>query len=467
MFESRRFGLNTDGARDNALAKETDPMDSTVLREFEWRGLLHQVTDETVDERLAERAVTLYCGFDPTSSSLQVGNLLPLMMMGFFRRHGHRPLALVGGATGLIGDPSGKDEERNLLGEEQLEAHRARIAEQIDRILGRAVEMHPETLGAAPSELGSGDVEMVDNADWMRGTSYVEFLRDVGKYFRVNKMINKESVRTRLDEREQGISYTEFSYMVLQAYDFLHLYDNYGCELQVGGSDQWGNITAGVDLVRKKLGETVYGVTAPLVTSSSGEKLGKTAGETVWLAEDETSPYEFYQYWRNRPDPDVAELLKMFTFLSREEIEALEGTIERGENRGEVQEKLAWEVTALVHGESEADRSKKTARRIREGSVEELDCADLDFVFEALPHAEKSREELDAGQLSLKGLFRDTGLQHSGSAAKRLIDQGGAYVGGERIEDAGYTVGAGDLVEGTNYIVLRSGKSNYGLVRVS
>lgn len=441
-------------------------MDSTVMRELDWRGFLHQVTDEGVDERLAEDSVTLYCGFDPTSSSLQVGNLLPMMMMALFRRHGHRPLALVGGATGLIGDPSGKDEERNLLSEDELAENSSRISDQIDEILGRAVEMHPETIGAAPSELGSGEVEMIDNADWMRDKTYIEFLRDVGKHFRVNKMINKESVQTRLEEREQGISYTEFSYMVLQAYDFLHLYDEHGCELQVGGSDQWGNITAGVDLIRKKLGETAYGVTAPLVTSSSGEKLGKTAGETVWLSADETTPYEFFQYWRNRPDPDAPELLRMFTFLPRNEVEELEATIERGENRGEVQEKLAWEVTALVHGESEADRAKNTARRIREGSVEELGAGDFDFVFESLPHAEKSREELEAGELSLKGLLRDTGLQNSGSAAKRLIKQGGAYVGGERVEDAGYTVSEDDLVEGTDYVVVRSGKSNYGLVRI-
>lgn len=442
-------------------------MQSSVLEELDWRDFIHQITADGVDERLAEDSVTLYCGFDPTSDSLQVGNLLPLMMLGFFRRHGHEPVALVGGATGLIGDPSGRSEERTLLSEEELEHNVSRISEQIDRILGRAIEMHPESIGAAPSELGSGDVPLVNNADWMREKTYIEFLREVGKHFRVNKMINKESVRARLEEREHGISYTEFSYMVLQAYDFLHLYRGHDCELQVGGSDQWGNITAGADLIRQKEGGEAFGVTAPLLTTAGGEKLGKTSDGAVWLAADKTSPYEFYQYWVQRPDQEVPDLLRKFTFLPRTELEELVGTIDRGENRGEVQEELAREVTALVHGEIAAERAQSAARRIREGDVEQLDPDDFDFVYSSLPHTEKSRSALVAGELSLKGLLRETGLQNSGSAAKRLIDQGGAYVGGSRIEDAGYTLDEGDLVEGTNYVVVRSGKSNYGLVRIA
>jgi tyrosyl-tRNA synthetase len=439
-------------------------MQSSVLEELEWRGFLHQITDEGVDELLAEQEVTLYCGFDPTAESLQVGNLLALMMLALFRRHGHEPLALVGGATGLIGDPSGKSEERNLLDDEELQQNIEGISDQIDRVLGRAAEMHPETLGADEESVGEGNVPLLNNADWMRDKTYIEFLRDVGKYFRVNQMTAKESVRARLEEREQGISYTEFSYMVLQAYDFLHLHEQEDCRLQVGGSDQWGNITAGTDLVRRKLGDEVFGITAPLITSASGEKLGKTGDKTIWLDPDRTSPYEFYQYWVRRRDEDVPQLLRMFTFLPREEVQEMVGKIERDENRGEVQEKLAWEVTALVHGPDEADFAVKASDVLFGEPIEGMSDEELEQIFADVPSTTIDRDDLEGEGIEIRDLFVETELQSSRGDAKRLIRQGGAYLNNEKVEDLRYMVTADDLASQT-MLVVRSGKKNYHLVR--
>ena len=439
-------------------------MQSSVLEELEWRGFLHQITDEEVDELLDEESVTLYCGFDPTAESLQVGNLLPIMMLAFFRRHGHRPLALVGGATGLIGDPSGKTEERNLLSEEDLERNVSAISEQIDGVLERAGEMHPETMGVDEEEIGEGAIPLVNNADWTREKTFIEFLRDIGKYFRVNQMINKESVRARLEEREHGISYTEFSYMVLQAHDFLHLFENEDCRLQVGGSDQWGNITAGTDLIRRKLGETAYGVTAPLITSSSGEKLGKTAEGTVWLDGDETSPYEFYQYWVRRDDEDVPELLRKFTFLPKGEVDELVAKIRNDENRGEVQEKLAWEVTALVHGPEEADFAVRASDILYGETIEGLTDEQLAAIFSDVPSTTIDRARLEGEGIEIRDLFVETELQGSRGAAKRLIRQGGAYLNNIEIEDLRRMVTTDDLAS-ESMLVLRSGKRNYHVVR--
>ena len=440
-------------------------MNSSVLEELEWRGFLHQITDEEVDELLADDEVTLYCGFDPTAESLQVGNLLPIMMLAHFRRHGHNPIALVGGATGLIGDPSGKTEERTLMTDEELEANLDGISAQIDRVLDRAGEIHPETMGAEPDEVDEGGVPLLNNADWTREKTFIEFLRDVGKYFRVNQMINKESVRARLEEREHGISYTEFSYMVLQANDFLHLFEKQDCKLQVGGSDQWGNITAGTDLVRRKLGETVYGITAPLLTTSSGQKLGKTADGTVWLDPERTSPYEFYQYFVRRQDEEVPELLKMFTFLPREEVDELIGTIEAGDNRGEVQKKLAWEVTALVHGADEADFSVRASDILYGETIEDMTDAQLSKIFADVPSTEVERDRLTGEGVGIRELFVETELQNSRGAAKRLIKQGGAYLNNEEVDDVRTQVTTDDLASET-MLVLRSGKRNYHVVKV-
>lgn len=435
---------------------------SDILEELEWRGFIHQSTDgEALDERLASGAVTLYCGFDPTARSLQVGNLVSLMLLAHFRRHGHDPVALVGGATGLIGDPSGKSQERQLMTEAELADNVAGQSAQIDRVLDRALEMHSETLGETDAH--ADGIPLLNNADWMSEQTFIGFLRDVGKHFRVNQMMNKESVRARLEDREQGISYAEFSYMVLQAYDYLHLFREHGCELQVGGSDQWGNITAGIDLIGRVAGEEAHGLTAPLVTDRSGKKLGKSVDGAVYLDPDMTSPYEFYQYWVRRDDAEVPQLLKMFTFLPREEIDALVETIERDENRGEVQEKLAWEVTALVHGEEEADFAVKASDVLYGGSIEGLDDAELEAIFADVPSSTWERERLEEG-IHIRTLFDETDLQNSRGAAKRLIKQGGAYLNNEKIEDWNYEVTEQDLA-GETMLVARSGKKNYHLVK--
>jgi tyrosyl-tRNA synthetase len=433
---------------------------SDVLRELEWRGFIHQMTHEDLDEALQDGKVTLYCGFDPTGDSLHVGSLLPMMGLAFFRRHGHNPIALVGGATGRIGDPSGKDEERNLLGDAELEANINGISAQLDRILDRAVEMHPETVD---EDADTGGIPLMNNADWLNDWTYIDFLREVGKYFRVNVMINKESVKARLEEREQGISYTEFSYMLIQGFDFLHLYEDADCTLQIGGSDQWGNITAGTDLIRRKTGESAFGLTFPLLTDSSGKKFGKTESGAVWLDADKTSPYEFYQYWVQRDDADVPKLLRTFTFLPKDEVDELVGTIEAGENRGEVQEKLAWEVTALVHGADEADKAVNASKMLFGEKIEGLTDKELASIFADVPSTEIDKSELEDG-IGILNLFTETGLQNSNGAARRLIKQGGAYLNNVKLERWDHEVTADDLASET-MLVLRSGKKNYHVVQ--
>jgi tyrosyl-tRNA synthetase len=434
--------------------------DSDVLRELEWRGFIHQMTHEDLDEALEDDKVTLYCGFDPTGDSLHVGSLLPMMGLAFFRRHGHNPIALVGGATGMIGDPSGKDEERSLMSEHELERNLEGISAQLDRILDRAVQMHPEAVDEAA---GEGGIPLMNNADWLADWSYIDFLREVGKYFRVNVMINKESVKARLEEREQGISYTEFSYMLIQGFDFLHLYEEADCTLQIGGSDQWGNITAGTDLIRRKTGESAFGLTFPLLTDSAGKKFGKTEAGAVWLDPEKTSPYEFYQYWVQRDDADVPKLLRTFTFLPREDIDELVGVIEAGENRGEVQETLAWEVTALVHGAAEADKAVKASKMLFGEKIEGLTDRELASIFADVPSTEIAMDELEGG-IGILNLFTETGLQNSNGAARRLIKQGGAYLNNEKLERWDHEVTPEDLASDT-MLVLRSGKKNYAVVK--
>ncbi|MFU8807068.1 MAG: tyrosine--tRNA ligase, partial [Bradymonadaceae bacterium] len=408
---------------------------SSILQELQWRGMVHQVAhEEELDKDLQSGPLTLYCGFDPSASSLHVGNLVGIMALAFFRRHGHQPVALVGGATGLIGDPSGKSEERTLLTPELLDENLEGIGAQLRRILDQALEMHPETVVEGADEDRQA-TELVNNADWMNRISYIEFLRDVGKYFRVNAMMMKDSVRLRLEEREQGISYTEFSYMLIQAYDFLHLFEERQCKLQIGGSDQWGNITAGTDLIRKKAGEPAYGLTFPLITSATGQKLGKTEAGAVWLDAERTSPYEFYQYWIARDDRDAAKLLRLFTFLGKDEIDELEAVIEAGENRGQVQARLAYEVTHVVHGKAEADKAVRASKMLFGETIEGLNDRELLSIFADVPSTEIERATLAAGELSLVDLLAETGLQPSKGAARRLVQQGGGYINNVRVDD--------------------------------
>ena len=309
--------------------------ESSVLQDLEWRNFIAQQThEEELDKVLAGESVSLYCGFDPSAPSLHVGSLVPLMALAFFNRHGHKPIALVGGATGMIGDPSGKSEERVLLSEDIIQTNLDGIQSQIRTILSRSLSMHPETLPSASEQNKDRTVPIVNNFDWMGKWNFIDFLRDVGKHFRVNTMMAKDSVRARLEEREQGLSYTEFSYMLIQGFDFYHLFQEEGCKLQVGATDQWGNITAGTELIRRKEGKSAFGLTFPLLLSASGKKMGKTEKGAVWLSADRTSPYEFYQYWVQQDDVEVPKLLRLFTFLSKEEIDELVVTIDNGQNRG-------------------------------------------------------------------------------------------------------------------------------------
>ena len=434
----------------------SDDFSSPVLAELQWRGFIKDISSEALDEALSDDELTLYCGFDPTAKSLHVGNLMGIMALVHFQRHGHEPLALVGGATGQIGDPSGKDEERELLDDQTLQGNIDAIEAQLRDVSERAAE-----------EDGGGGIEVVNNADWLEEFSFLAFLRDVGKCFSVNAMMAKESVRARLQEREQGISYTEFSYMLIQAYDFWHLYTDRDCRLQIGGSDQWGNITAGTHLIGKKTDTDAagaFGLTFPLITSAEGKKLGKSVDGAVYLDAELTSPYDFYQYWVNADDRDCGKLLRLFTLLTRQKIEELEGTIERGENRGEVQRKLAYEVTSLIHGTEEADKVVRASKMLFGEKIEGLSDDDLSSIFSDVPSTEFERRRLKSGELGILDAFAETGLQNSKGATRRLIKQGGAYLNNERVADREHVLSEDDLASET-MLVLRSGKRKYHVLR--
>lgn len=433
-------------------------LQSSVMQELAWRGFLYQCTHDELDEWLAKEKITLYCGFDPSAASLHVGNVMGLMMLTHFHRHGHRPLALVGGATGLIGDPSGKDQERELQTEEVIASNLEGIRGQIQRVLLRANEGRA---GSGSTETGP---EVVNNADWFKQWSYIDFLRDIGKFFRVNAMLQKDSVRARLEEREQGISYTEFSYMLIQSYDFLHLFREKGCKLQVGGSDQWGNITTGTELIRRVESETAFGLSFPLITAADGKKLGKSEKGAIYLDPELTSPYEFYQYWVSQDDRDCGKLLRLFTFLSQEEIEALEAKIENGENRGEVQQKLAEEVTNLIHGVDETAKVQRASRMLFGEKIEGLSDRDLQSIFADVPSTEIKRSRLGSEDFGIIDAMVESGLQGSKGAARRLIQQGGAYINNEAVESHEYLISEEDLASET-MLVLRSGKKKYHVLR--
>lgn len=414
-----------------------------------WRGLIHQSTDETfMPEWLRTGSRTLYVGFDPTADSLHVGSLLPLMMLRRFQKAGHKPIALVGGATGMIGDPSGKSEERNLLSVEKLEANVAGVEKQLRQFLD---------FGASPNS-----ASLVNNFDWMRNFSYLDFLRDVGKNFPVNMMLAKESVKNRID-RESGISYTEFSYMLLQAYDFVHLSDKHGCELQVGGSDQWGNITAGIDLGRRMRGAKLYGLTCPLLTTSDGSKMGKTEKGAVWLSSERTSPYAFYQYWINVADADVSRCLRFLSEVPRAEIEALDASRAGGGPTGESQRRLAESLTELTHGPEGLASAKRASEIFFGASIQDLVDAQLGEIFADVPSQELPRAQLEAG-LPLIDAVVASGLSKSKGEVRRKIDEGGVYINNLRCADKDRKLGTGDLASRT-MLVLRLGRKSYALLR--
>lgn len=393
-----------------------------VLDELRDRGFIEQVTDEEGLKEYLSRPSTCYVGFDPTADSLHVGSLVPILSLVHMQRYGHRPIAIIGGGTGLIGDPSGRTEMRKLLSREDIDRNARGIKDQLSRFL----------------DFSNGRAIFLNNADWLEPLNYIEFLRDIGCHFSVNRMLAAESYRQRL---EQGLTFIEFNYMLLQAYDFYYLAKEYGCLLQMGGSDQWGNIVAGVDLIRRKLGKTAYGMTFPLITTAAGTKMGKTAQGAVWLSEEKTSVFDFYQYWVNTDDRDVERFLKLFTFLPLSEISKVEGL--KGEELNPCKRILAYEVTALVHGQEKAKEAYLSACRTF-GFIEipsdllpssSIPRTATDDVSDVVPTTVISREKIEKG-MTFIDLFVETGLCASKSAARRLIEQGGAYANGKRISDA-------------------------------
>lgn len=420
-----------------------------ILDDLAWRGLIAQSTDlDELRALLAAGPVTLYCGFDPTAPSLHLGNLIQILVLRRFQQAGHRPLGLVGGATGLIGDPSGKSAERALNSEETVAAWVERIHGQVSKFL----DFHDGPTGA----------KMVSNLDWTGSMTAIEFLRDIGKHFPVNRMLARETVKARLEST--GMSYTEFSYVLLQSMDFLELYRRYGCRLQTGGSDQWGNLTAGVDLIRRVEGGTAHALTTPLLTKADGSKFGKTAGgETYWLDAELTSPYAFYQFWINADDRDVENFLKVFSFRPREEIEDL---VKQGVDRPAArvpQRALAEEMTTLVHGADETARVVAASRALfGQGALEELDERTLQAALAEVPRTEVPKGELP----TVVDLLAASGLCKSKSEARRAIAQGGAYLNNAKVESEDAAPSAEDLLHG-RFLVLRRGKRNVGGVEVT
>ncbi|MFE9107182.1 tyrosine--tRNA ligase [Actinomadura geliboluensis] len=420
-----------------------------ILDDLAWRGLIAQSTDlDELRALLAAGPVTLYCGFDPTAPSLHLGNLIQILTLRRFQKAGHRPIGLVGGATGLIGDPSGKSAERVLNSEETVAAWVERVRGQVSKFL----DFHEGPTGAT----------MVSNLDWTGPMSAIEFLRDIGKHFPVNRMLARETVKARLDST--GMSYTEFSYVLLQSMDFLELYRRHGCRLQTGGSDQWGNLTAGVDLIRRVEGGSAHALTTPLLTKADGSKFGKTAGgETYWLDAELTSPYAFYQFWINADDRDVEKFLKFFSFRPREEIEEL---VKQGADRPAArapQRALAEEMTTLVHGADETARVIAASRALfGQGSLEELDERTLKAALAEVPRAEVPSGDLP----SVVDLLAESGLCKSKSEARRAIAQGGAYLNNAKVESEDAVPAPSDLLHG-RFLVLRRGKRNVGGVEVT
>jgi tyrosyl-tRNA synthetase len=419
----------------------------TVYDELNGRGFVKQVSHAGIGDFLRDPA-TVYVGFDPTADSLHVGHLLPIIALAHFQRHGHKVIFLVGGATGMVGDPSGKSEERNLLTPEMVARNSAAVKEQLTKFLDFE---------------GDNPVIMLDNNDWIAPMSFIDWLREVGKHFTVNYMLAKDSVKSRLAS-EAGISYTEFSYMTMQAYDFLYLFQKYGCRLQCGGDDQWGNITAGMELVRKALGEQVYCLTFPLLTTSSGEKFGKSAGNAIWLDANRLSPYRFYQFWMRTEDADVAKLLKLFTLVDLQEIDGICKEHEKAPDQRIAQKRLAEEMMRMVHGDAGLVTAKNASEVMYGGDLTGLALGELDDIFADVPSVGVSMDEVSGG-VQLAELLHKSGLCASKSEARRLIKQGGCYCNNKRITDEHCKAGHQDFLHGA-MMVLRAGKKEYCLVRI-
>ena len=421
------------------------------LNELQWRGMIHDVT-EGADEAFSEGPVTAYIGFDPTAPSLHVGNLLTVMGLVHLQRAGHHPIAVAGGGTGLIGDPSGRTDERQLLTKEQAAENLEGIKSQLGHYLDFEARANP--------------ARMVNNLDWLGELQVVDFYRDIGKHFSVNAILKKESVRRRLEDEEHGISYTEFSYLLLQAYDFLELHDRYGCTAQMGGSDQWGNITAGIELIRRMRGAKAHGVVFPLLTTSSGAKFGKTEAGAVWLDPDLTSPYRFHQYWLNVDDGDVVRFLKRFTLMDQEEISALAEAVEARPHERAAQKALADDVTRRLHGDSELERAKQAGSVLFGGEILGLGADEIEDIFSDVSSSELSRDTLSGEGKELVELLAESGVASSRGDARRSMEGGGIYLNNVRVEEVDRSVSLDDTVEG-KFLVLRKGKKSYHLVRVT
>jgi len=420
----------------------------SVYRELQKRGFIAQITDNEIEKYLEENKVAVYCGFDPTAESLHIGNLVPLMGLAHFQRYGHAVLPLVGGATGMIGDPSGRSEERNLQSVEQIERNLDAIKKQMGIVLDFD---------------GENKAVMVNNYDWTHNMSILDWLRDVGKHFTISYMLAKDSVKTRLAS-ESGISYTEFSYMTLQSYDFLYLYRNYKCTMQFGGSDQWGNITAGLELIRRVDGGKAFGMTFPLVTTSTGEKFGKSAGNAVWLDGEKTSPYQYYQYWINVTDEDVEKMLKLFTFIDVAEIEELCSRHREEPHLRKAQTLLAEEATKIMHGEKGLQSAKNASGALFGGELGGLSESELRIIFNDVPSTTLSKEEIENG-INIADLLVMTKMQTSKGNARRLIEQGGCYINNQKISDIEYLTAKDSLMH-DSMLIIRCGKKNYHLVSV-
>ena len=419
----------------------------SILDDLQWRGMVADCTDVPgLSHRLAASPITLYCGFDPTADSLHVGNLVPLLALRRFQLFGHHPIALAGGSTGSIGDPSGKTQERQLLTQQTLSENIASVKVQLAKLLDFDTPTNPARL--------------LDNASWTSAVSFIDFLRDIGKHFSVNVMIAKESVRARMEDRETGISYTEFSYMLLQAFDFYHLRKEMNCELQIGGSDQWGNITAGTDLCRKKMAAVCYGLTLPLITNADGSKFGKTVAGAVWLSPLRTSVYRFYQFWVRTDDRDVARYLKYFTFLSRSEIEALESQHAEKPEARVAHRALAKAVTDLIHGEQATQEAMRASEILFGGELAGISESTFNDIVGEVPTQSIARSSLEGAGLSLIDLLVTAGLATSRGQARKDIEGGGIYLNNVRIADVARAVTTSELLF-DRHLLLRKGKRNY------
>ncbi len=417
-------------------------MTNVLIEDLKWRGLIYQQTDEQgIEDLLNKEQVTLYCGADPTADSLHIGHLLPFLTLRRFQEHGHRPIVLIGGGTGMIGDPSGKSEERVLQTEEQVDKNIEGISKQMHNIF----------------EFGTDHgAVLVNNRDWLGQISLISFLRDYGKHVGVNYMLGKDSIQSRL---EHGISYTEFTYTILQAIDFGHLNRELNCKIQVGGSDQWGNITSGIELMRRMYGQTdAYGLTIPLVTKSDGKKFGKSESGAVWLDVEKTSPYEFYQFWINQSDEDVIKFLKYFTFLGKEEIDRLEQSKNEAPHLREAQKTLAEEVTKFIHGEDALNDAIRISQALFSGDLKSLSAKELKDGFKDVPQVTLSNDTTNIVEVLI-----ETGISPSKRQAREDVNNGAIYINGERQQDVNYALAPEDKIDG-EFTIIRRGKKKYFMV---